>query len=151
MTSKYSTIVDGKVLPWKFTQQHQDFIYNFYLGDMRVGQVFRHTCRSRTTWTALARSSNDIGLVNGFATRHAAADMILKLEGYDGPEIKYGKPVKRERYRGRYTEEQQDFMFLEDLDFLRSAKQKREGKLDVEESGMFKIILEKIKERIEKT
>jgi hypothetical protein len=81
---KYFSIVDGKVLDWKWKQsKHQDFVWRFYVGDTFVGQVFRSRVRTRTHWCAVAWGDCPNGLrrVDGFRTRHDAAEYMLRVTG----------------------------------------------------------------------
>ena len=77
MSSMYSTIENGKVLDW-FFQELQPGHYCFRIGGkagINVGQV--HKGRG---WSAFANTSGPrIGVVEGFKSRHAAANFLLQL------------------------------------------------------------------------
>jgi len=73
-----SCIVDGKVLDWKFKKGMMAFVYNFYIGDIYVGQVFN----MGGAWTAIGNTPHDLAPFAGFATRRHAAEFLLKAEGY---------------------------------------------------------------------
>jgi len=49
-----STIVNGKVLDWKFKKGGQDFITVFYVGDIYVGQIFKMS----HGWSVVGKSPN---------------------------------------------------------------------------------------------
>jgi len=72
--SKYSHIVNGKVLDYRFQKHHLG--YNFYLGDTMVAQLFKQ----RNTWGAVVQGDLDgaLRLVGGFATRLDAVQYALK-------------------------------------------------------------------------
>lgn len=83
---KYSLCWEGKVLDYKFVPTTQDFIYNFYCGDLFMGQIFRMGRKGRRYWSMVPfhpefpeyRSLS----YDGFATRLDAAEMCLQVNGY---------------------------------------------------------------------
>jgi len=79
----YSVIVDGKVLDFKYKQTKHPklkYRYVFYIGDILIGQLFNH---GRRGWSCVSDyKSNPLCPVNGFKTRHDAAEFLLKLNGF---------------------------------------------------------------------
>ena len=76
----YSTNVDGKVLDFGY-KKLTDGVYAFYLGTMYMGQLFRIRPRN---WAATSNGQipNNICPVDGFMSRHKAAEFLLNLNGY---------------------------------------------------------------------
>ncbi len=70
-----STIYNGEVLDWHFKKGGQDFIYNFYIGDILIGQIFH----IKKSWDAVSWYPNNVCPVNGFRTRYDAAEFLLRL------------------------------------------------------------------------
>jgi len=73
--SKYGSVVDGKVLHWKWKKRELDYL--FYVGDIYVGQLFYI---KRLGWSALHREHNCVGAVHGFKCKLAASEFLLKFE-----------------------------------------------------------------------
>jgi|GEM_PF-5663219 len=74
-----SVIVDGKVLDFVY-RKSLEFSYNFYIGDVLVGQVFR---AGRGNWTAVSwKKPSKLCPVEGFRSRYHASEFLLKLNGY---------------------------------------------------------------------
>ena len=74
---KYSACVDGKVLDFKYKKGGQAFIYNFYIGDMFLGQIFN----MGKTWTAVPWQPRKYGKIDGFKNRYYASQYILQSKG----------------------------------------------------------------------
>jgi hypothetical protein len=80
---KYFSIVDGKAHDWKFTKldmgPDQNPIWNFYLGETYVGQIFE----LGSGWAPTPfHTQCPFGGVDGFATRRAAAKYMLQVCGF---------------------------------------------------------------------
>lgn len=73
----YSIIVNGKVLDYHY-KKLSAFSYNFYIGNMYMGQVFN----MGKSWSCVAKEPNKLCPIDGFKTRFDACEMILKLNGY---------------------------------------------------------------------
>jgi len=71
-----STIVNGKVLDWKFKKRKVDTV--FYIGDIFVGQIFKLS----NTYSVVGKTPNELSPIDGLATRWQAAQLLLKMEGY---------------------------------------------------------------------
>lgn len=73
---------EGKVLDFHFKPLQINHSA-FYIGDILVGQIFKHTGRLKY-WTAVALTPrvNNLHSVSGFGTRWKAAEWLLKAEGY---------------------------------------------------------------------
>ena len=76
---------NGEWLDWKFTQNKKlKSVYNFYIGDMFIGQIFR---LSKHNWSPISFYKNDelteidkiLNSVNGFSSRINAAIYLLKI------------------------------------------------------------------------
>lgn len=72
---KLSSVIEGKVLDWKWKKRKTDTL--FYIGDIYIGQLFFFKNKG---WSALHRLPQSIGLVEGFKTRYAASNFLLKFE-----------------------------------------------------------------------
>jgi hypothetical protein len=73
----YSICYEGKVLDYKY--KPITYGYNFYIGDIFVGQIFKMP----RYWSAV--SSKDcpgLNNVDGFKTKFAAAEYMLRHQGY---------------------------------------------------------------------
>lgn len=76
----YSCIIDGKVLDYHYKKSKvNDFQYNFYIGDIFVGQVFQI---NQHRWSAVSAMPNVYGVVEGFGSRFWASEYLLKVGGY---------------------------------------------------------------------
>lgn len=83
----YSHCLNGKVLDWHF-KHHQTFddrkngdkcyAYSFWIGEYLVGTVWPG---SRREWSAVSCHPvpKGAGLINGFASRHGAAEFLLQI------------------------------------------------------------------------
>ena len=71
----YSEIVDGKVLDFHYKPMKIHHGYIFYIGHILVGQIFYIT----KTWSAVSTHPCTLCPVDGFKTRHAAAQFLLKI------------------------------------------------------------------------
>lgn len=77
-----SIVLKGKVLDFKYIQnKHLKFVYNFYIGDIYVGQLFKI---DEHRWAAVGNTSHKFNKIDGFGTRWKAAEFLLRLEGYSG-------------------------------------------------------------------
>ena len=70
-----SSVVDGKVLDWRWNKRQIDTL--FYVGDIYIGQLFN---MGKSGWSALHKTANSIGLVEGFKSRYAASHFLLKFD-----------------------------------------------------------------------
>lgn len=70
----YSSIVDGKVLDWRWKKRDVDTL--FYVGDIFIGQLFNN---GRNGWSAVYKDPTGLGCVDGFKTRYAASQFMLKF------------------------------------------------------------------------
>ena len=77
-----SIIVDGKVLDFTYKKGHAGF-WNFYIGDIYVGQVVN---LDRLGWTAISHLHPDelqgFASVDGFKTRYKASEYLLRVGGF---------------------------------------------------------------------
>jgi hypothetical protein len=80
--SKYCLVYDGKCHDYRYKKLQGDFHYAFYCGEIYMGQLFKMTCRSRVTWSAVPRVPSRFAPYDGFATRMDAVEMMLKVNGY---------------------------------------------------------------------
>ena len=70
-----SIIHNGKVLDFCYKVSQKGLSYNFYVGDIFIGQIFK---RSKHNWTGI--SFTDIkGSMGGFGSRYHASEYLLKL------------------------------------------------------------------------
>lgn len=76
-----STCHNGKVLDWSF-KNSSDGVYDFYIGDIRIGRVFR---QGRYNWSVVSNIPYKLN-PDGFRSRYAAATYMLDL--WRGEEIK---------------------------------------------------------------
>jgi hypothetical protein len=78
---RFSSVVDGKVLDWKFTKGNYDFpVWNFYLGETFIGQMFK---ARRSGWGPVVHHTRcPFGGLKGFATRYDAAEYMLRVCGF---------------------------------------------------------------------
>lgn len=67
-----SSVINGKVLDWHWKKRETDSL--FYVGDIYIGQLFN---RGICGWTAL-RTLPSVELVEGFKTRYAASNFLIK-------------------------------------------------------------------------
>lgn len=75
----YSIRVDDKFLDFKY-KKINDFMYNFYIGDIFIGQVSKMKEKS---WAGISwRKPSKICPVFGFRSRYHASEFLLKLNGY---------------------------------------------------------------------
>lgn len=74
----YSIVHNGKVLDYCFKKISNN-IYNFYIGNIFVGQIFKH---SKHSWSAVNFYESKQCLVDGFGSRLYAADYLLKFNGF---------------------------------------------------------------------
>ena len=72
-----STVIDGKVLDWKFKKRKVDTV--FCIGDIFVGLLYN----MGNHWAVVGKTPNILCPVSGFATRWQAAQFLLKLEGLE--------------------------------------------------------------------
>ena len=77
-----SCIYQGKVLDFKYKQcKIQKFIFAFYIGDILIGQIFKH---GKHNWTAVSFHPNALGRrVSGFGTRYHASEYLLDINGFN--------------------------------------------------------------------
>jgi hypothetical protein len=80
--SKYCLVYNGECHDYKFKPLQDNWHYAFYTGDILQGQIFKMTCRSTTTWSAVPKCPSRYGPYDGFATRMDAVEMILKVNGF---------------------------------------------------------------------
>jgi len=73
----HSAIVNGEVLDYHYkAMTHIDRSYDFYVGDIFLGQVFKF----RTGWKAVSmKVPCPYGVVGGFKTRYDASEFILQV------------------------------------------------------------------------
>jgi hypothetical protein len=78
-----SVIVDGKVLDFRYTKVSAG-IYNFHIGDIHMGQLFR---MGNMNWSAVVgRPRTGISPIDGFRSRYKASEYMLKARGFNIPE-----------------------------------------------------------------
>lgn len=70
---KYSEIVNGKVLPFKFKKRAIDTVFS--VGDITLGTLYNN----KNKWSAVSVYENYYGIINGFATRLDAAEYLLQV------------------------------------------------------------------------
>ena len=85
-----SVIIQGKVLDWKFKRASSAHMkkhpilkrrHVFYVGDILIGQIFSNR---RRVWSCVSDyKPNPLCPINGFKTRHDAAEFLLKLNGFN--------------------------------------------------------------------
>ena len=77
--SKYSSIINGKVCDWRWERQPHLKRTLFYIGDIRVGQLFYHG--RRNGWAVVHRLPSPTGfLIKGFISRLAASEFLSEIE-----------------------------------------------------------------------
>lgn len=69
-----SECYDGKVLDWSF-KKSSDGVYNFYIGDIYIGKVFR---QGKSDWSVVSSVPHVLN-PGGFRSRYAAADYMLRI------------------------------------------------------------------------
>jgi len=74
-----SAIVNGKVLDFKYKKGGQDFITVFYIGNIYVGQIFKMS----NGWSVVGKTKNSLGPIDGLRSRWQAAELLLRMEGYN--------------------------------------------------------------------
>jgi hypothetical protein len=72
-----SAIIDGKVLDFHYKKGGQDFITNFYIGDIYIGQIFK----MQHGYSVVGKTPNPLGPIDGLRTRWQAAQLLLRMEG----------------------------------------------------------------------
>ena len=75
--SKYSAVVEGKWGDFGYRLIHTGDVhyYEFSVGDVKIGQLHRmHT----KDWGAFLYELNDLGVVNGFKSRHKASEFLIQ-------------------------------------------------------------------------
>ncbi len=79
----YSTVENGEVLDWHFKRSKaNEFQYTFWIGEATlVGQIFK---MSRNRWSAVSPypMEGDLHHIDGFASRHDAAEFLLRIRRY---------------------------------------------------------------------
>ena len=80
----YSEIIDGKVLDYHFIPMVKLDGYNFKIGDILIGQIFK--IRNRR-WSAVPWYGTNSMSADGFATRLDAAEYCLKFFREQNSEI----------------------------------------------------------------
>ncbi len=75
---KYALVWEGEVHDYRFKLLQENWHYAFYCGDIYMGQVFN---LGRAGWSAVPKVPTGF-TYDGFKTRRAAAEMILKVNGY---------------------------------------------------------------------
>ena len=74
----YSIILDGKVLDFKY-KKVSSYIWAFYVGDIRVGQVFK----MKHCWSCVGDVTTcNLYPVDGFRTKYHASEFMLKAGGF---------------------------------------------------------------------
>jgi hypothetical protein len=73
----YSSIVDGKVLDWKF-KRAMPHVVSFSIGNIHIGQIFK----INNSYTGVLRNGHQYNGIGGFRTRHDAAAYLLFIGGY---------------------------------------------------------------------
>lgn len=78
---RFSSVVNGKVLDWKFTKGNYDFpVWNFYLGETFIGKMFK---AQRSGWDPVVDHTRcPFGGLKGFSTRYDAAEYMLRVCGF---------------------------------------------------------------------
>ena len=71
--SKYSEIVDGNVLPFKFKKRKTDTVFS--VGNITIGTLYN----IRDKWSAVSVYENHYGVIKGFSTRLDAAEYLLQV------------------------------------------------------------------------
>ena len=72
-----SSVIDGKVLDWKWVRRPAMGDTVFYIGDRIVGQLWKN----RRGWTAVhCQPMPTNGPVNGFISRIKASEFLRQLE-----------------------------------------------------------------------
>jgi hypothetical protein len=74
----YSVVLDKKVLDFRYVRQNK-FTQAFYIGDILLGQVFK---LGKHNWSCVSNTYQKFGKIDGFGTRHAASEMLIRLGGY---------------------------------------------------------------------
>ena len=84
--SKYGINHNGEIMDYRFEKKNvYDTMtcdrYAFYLGDIRIGTIWRH---SKYSWTAISSKKNDgwPTMIENLNSRLAAANYLLKMNGY---------------------------------------------------------------------
>lgn len=77
----YSCIYQGKVLDFHYKQcKIQKFIYNFYIGNIFLGQVFKY---GKHNWSSVSFHENSLGKrMSGFGSRYYASEYLLIINGF---------------------------------------------------------------------
>jgi hypothetical protein len=76
----YSIAVDGKVLDYHYKKGGQDFIYNFYIGDIFIGQIFK---LGKGDWAPVTfHTKCPYKNVRGFRNRFCASEFMLIVCGF---------------------------------------------------------------------
>lgn len=76
--SKYFAVVDGVCGDFKYktTKQYTVAAYRFYVGDTYIGTI---VSSKDIEWSCFLGIPNDLGVVDGFKTRHRAAEFLIQL------------------------------------------------------------------------
>jgi hypothetical protein len=71
---------NNTILDFKFKKHALPFIYNFYLGNIFIGQIFKIKSNS---WSAIPfHTPSPYGAIDGFKSRDDAAMIMLKICGF---------------------------------------------------------------------
>jgi hypothetical protein len=74
---KYFTEHNGQFMDWRFKVSHDKKIHCFYLGEYLIAQIFK---MHKNKWTCVPSKHIGIdGPVNGFSSRHSAAEYALQV------------------------------------------------------------------------
>ena len=74
-----SCCYQGKVSDFKYTKLSLPNGYNFYIGDIFIGQIFK---MRKHNWHAVSFHKNARGAIGGFGSRYHASEYLLKLNGF---------------------------------------------------------------------
>ena len=76
-----SCCYEGKVFDFHYKQnKSQKFIYNFYIGDVFIGQLFK---LGKHDWSAVPWHEKGRGKSEqGFGSRYQASNYLLKVTGF---------------------------------------------------------------------
>lgn len=76
----FSVVHEGKVLDFHYKKLPQGYIYVFYIGDILIGQIFRH---SEHNWHGVSFYKDIRGSMGGFGSRYHASEYLLKICGFN--------------------------------------------------------------------
>src|SRR6185369_6997981 len=92
-----SIVHEDKVLDFHYKQsKSESHMYNFYVGDIFVGQLFK---LGKHNWYAVSFYKNYKGGMGGFGSRYHASEFLLKVNKFYKDEVEALNQAFEERVK----------------------------------------------------